>query len=423
MRAGLRGIGLLLVIATAASTADPVVEELFKQTSEKVLENARRLPRYTCIETISRTQYKPARTAASCQSLMALRKLAPSRGPLSFRDRLRLDVAVVDNSEIFSWAGAGKFETNDVADLVGNGASGSGEFGGFLSSVFSGAPDSIQFVGRRDSAALFQFNVPLSRSTYQLQTTLKQDRRVMPYHGTFSVDPADGDLEQLLVETDQFEPGDEVCHVQHVMNYSRVKIGKDDFVLPDVSTMEALYRNGAESVNETHYSGCREYVGESTIRFDDPDTPAADNATAKVNLQPLPPKVRLSIGLMTPITTEASAAGDEVEGVLLKDAVEKKQVIARAGARMHGRILRLQQIADALPRWVIAIRFDTIERGGNSQAISLQALDEGIRAGPPGKRPNLVNTAEKPSGSGLFIFMGAGNFVLGRNFHSEWETR
>jgi hypothetical protein len=423
MRAGLRGFGLLLIVATTASTADPVVEELFKQTREKVLDNAHRIPHYTCVETISRTQYNPSRTAGTCQSLMALRKLVPTRGLPAFRDRLRLDVAVVENREIFSWAGAGKFETNDVGDLVGNGASGSGEFGGFLMSVFSGAPDSIQFVGRRNSQALFQFNVPATRSTYRLQTRLTQERRVMAYRGTFSVDPADGDLQQLLVETDQFQPGDQVCHVEHVMNYGRVKIGKSDFLLPDVSTMEALYRDGGESLNETHYSECREYVGESTIRFDDVDEPTGDNAAAKQKVQPLPPKLRLSIALATPINTEASAAGDAVEGVLLKDVVEKKQVFARANDKVRGRILRLQQYSEPKPRWLIAIRFDTIESSGNAQPISLQPLDDGIRSGPPAKRANLQDTADRPTGSGLFVFGGPGNFVLDKSFHSEWETR
>ena len=38
---------------------------------------------------------------------------------------------------------------------------------------------------------------------------------------------------------------------------------------------------GSETVNETRYSDCREYVGESTIRFDDVDAesgPAAAKA-------------------------------------------------------------------------------------------------------------------------------------------------
>lgn len=427
MRRALRCWGLLLAIAMAASTADTAVEELFKQTRTKVLESARNTPHYTCVETVSRSEYLPARTAGTCQSLIAMRKLAPARGAAAFHDRLRLDVAVVDNGEIFSWAGAGKFETNDVSDLAGDGATGSGEFGGFLASVFGNAPDSIRFVGRRNSQALFEYNVPVSRSSYRLHMGQGRAGKVLGYHGTFSADPEDGDLEQLVVDADQFGPEDQVCQVRHTMDYSRVKLGKSDFMLPEVSTMEALYRNGGESVNETHYSECREYVGESTIRFDDTDSPEG-KAAAKAAAQPLPAKLRLEIGLTTPIKTETAAAGDAVEGVLLRDAGEKKQIAAHAGDKMRGRILRLQHYSDPIPRWLIALRFDTIERGGMEQPIALKPLDDGDRSGRVVRQPsqrltNFKDAGQKPEGSGLFIFPEANDVVLDGKFRSAWETR
>jgi hypothetical protein len=231
-------------------------------------------------ETVARAQYQPAPgSQANCRST--------ARGALLSRDRLRLDVAVVDGGEMFSWAGAGKFETHDVEKLVGGGASGSGEVGSFLSGVFGNEPDAIRYAGRRNDFALFEYNVPLERSGYRFHTN--GPPRTLPFHGTFSVDPSDGDLQQLVVETDQFAPGDNVCRVQHVMDYSRVKIGSGDFLLPEVSTMDAFYRNGAETLNETRYSDCREYVGESTIRFDDVETPSG-TAASRATLQPLPAK-------------------------------------------------------------------------------------------------------------------------------------
>jgi hypothetical protein len=427
MRLALCGCGFLLAAATAASTADPAVDELFKQAREKVLDNARRLPHYTCVETVSRAEYQARRNAGTCQSLIAMRKLAPARGAASFRDRLRLDVAVIDDGEIFSWAGAGKFETHDVGELVGGGAAGSGDFGGFAASVFGSAPDSIRFVGRRDSLALFEYNVPVTRSNYRLHVGSPPTEKLLAYHGTFSIDPDDADLEQLLVEADQFARDDEVCQVRHTMNYSRVKIGKNDFMLPDVSTMEALYRNGGESVNETHYSECREYVGESTIRFDDDDITAGGTAAKAAALAPLPPKIRLEIGLATPVNTEAAAAGDAVEGVILRDAGDKKQPAVRAGDKVHGRILRLQQYTEPAPLWLIAIRFDTIERGGVAQPIALRPLDDGNRSGQTSRAVNQrmanLDFKEKPQGVGLFIFQRSGDFALDKSFHSAWETR
>ena len=411
----------MLAVATAASTADPDVEELFKQARDKVLDNSRRMPRYTCVETVSRTQYHPPENPPTCESLIAGRRLVTPRGGLALRDRLRLDVAVVDGSEIFSWAGAGKFETHDVDKLVGDGASGSGEFGSFLASVFGNAPDAIRFAGLRNSLAQFEYNVPVNRSNYRYRTT--RPGRIIGYHGTFSVDPSDADVEQLIVEADQFAVDDEVCRVRHSLRYSRVKIGGGDFMLPEVSTMDALYRNGAESLNDTRFSDCREYVGESTIRFDDVET-AAGPAAAKNALQPLPPKIRLLIGLSKPINTEIAAAGDPVEGVLLRDVVDRRLgTLARVDDRVHGRILRLQQFMDQPPRWFVAIRFDTIERNGVTQPIALNPIDDGDRSAQRVRALVPQGAMQRPEGAGLFIFAEHGNFVLDRNFHSEWETR
>jgi hypothetical protein len=422
MSVALRSCALLLAVAGAGSTADPVVEELFQLTREKVLDNARRMPRYTCVETISRAQYQPAfGSLARCAAPPA----GSSRGNLMQRDRLRLDVTVVDDGEIFSWAGAGKFETHDVDQIVGTGgASGSGEFGTFLSSVFGSAPEEIRYAGRRNSLALFEYDVPLATSPYRFHTTGRPGK-TLAFRGNFSVDPSDGDLQQLVVESDDFAPRDDVCRVRHVMDYSGVKICSADFLLPEVSTMDAFYRNGEESLNETHYSDCREYVGDSTIRFDEVDA-AAGTAASKSTLQPLPPKVRLPIGLSKPIDTETAAAGDAVEGVLLSDVTDRKQrTMAKLNVRVHGRILRLQQYMEPTPVWIVAIRFETIERDGMQQPIALKPVDDGYRSDRSIRMRGTAPLAayQRPPGAGVFVFAEHGNIVLDQKFHSDWETR
>jgi hypothetical protein len=403
MSPAFRSCALLLVAASAASTADSDVQELFQKARDRVLDSAHRLPHYTCVETIARAQYFPPRgSPGSCQALITRRRLVNDQGSLAMRDRLRLDVAVINGGEIFSWAGAGKFETQNVDTLIGGGASGSGDFGSFLGSVFGNDPDVIRYRGLSNNLAMFDYNVPVTKSAYTYHTTSGPGRTI-GFHGSFAVDPADADLQQLVVEADDFGAGEIACRVEHVMNYQRVKIGSGDFLMPEVSTMKALYRNGAESVNETRYSDCREYVGESTIRFDDVD-PASALAAPKATLQRLPAKTRLEITLAKPVNTELGAAGDEVTG------------IASFGLehdRVHGRILRLAQFMTPMPRWVIAIRFDSIELGGTRQPLLLRPLDvKRVSAFP-----------ELPADAGVFTFEGRGNLTLDQTFHSSWETR
>ena len=128
-----RGFAVVLAATAAAAGAGSDADELFQKVREKALDSARRLPRYTCVENISRTQYLPAPGSPStCAALITMHRLVNARGALAVRDKLRLDVAVVEKGEIFSWAGAGKFETSEIDKLVGGGVSGSGEFGSFL---------------------------------------------------------------------------------------------------------------------------------------------------------------------------------------------------------------------------------------------------------------------------------------------------
>ncbi len=135
----------------------------------------------------------------------------------------------------------------------------------------------------------------------------------------------------------------------------------------------------------------------------------------------MPAKTRLATGLSAPIYTATAAAGDRVEGVLLRDA-RSNTVVARANDRVQGRILRLVQLLDVPPRWYIAIRFDSMERDGIEQPISLKPLDDGVRNALPVRRKIAIRI-DKPDGAGLFVFSGAGDLVLDRSFHSEWETR
>jgi hypothetical protein len=170
--------------------------------------------------------------------------------------------------------------------------------------------------------------------------------------------------------------------------------------------MDVLFRNGGASHNETVYSDCREFAGETTIRFDDPE-PGTKAAPAKESVSPLPARTGLRIGLEKTIDTATAAAGDEVTGVLLEDAKNKA---AHKNDRVHGRILRLEQVMGASPHWIVAIRFDAIERSGQTQPVSLRPLNDGP-------------AAQRPPGAGVFIFPGRGDVVIDAKFQSQWETR
>jgi hypothetical protein len=410
MSVALRVSVVLVAVVAIGRTADPVVQQLYDQARKKVIDNARRTPRYTCVQNITRTQYAPeaAKKGASCAAMIAARRQSRALGDVISHDRLRLDVAVVDGAEMFSWAGAGKFETKNIEDLIEGGASGSGDFASFLLSVFGGEAEKIEYAGLREIPegrfALFSYMVPLQKSQYTYHTT--GTNKTVAYGGTFLVDPDSAELQRLTVETGEFPAGENVCLVDHTMDYHRVKIGGGDFMLPEVTEMDVLFRSGGTSLNQTVYSDCRQFSGETTIRFDDADGTAAASP-AKAALPPLPAGTSLRVALAQPIDTASAAAGDEVTGVLLEDTKNK---MAHRNDRLHGRIVRLEQTMGTAPRWTVAIRFDTIERGGQIQPVSLRPLNDGP-------------VQQRPTGAGVFIFPGRGDVVIGEKFQSQWETR
>jgi hypothetical protein len=167
-----------------------------------------------------------------------------------------------------------------------------------------------------------------------------------------------------------------------------------------------LFNEGIESRNEISYSDCHEYAGESTIRFDDDagaaETPKTDAAQPAAPAPQLPKGLRFRIGLTSLIHSETAAAGDAVTGVVLHEVKDRKLgIVARENDVVHGRILQLEHHMYPFPRWLLAIRFDTLEHDGVEQPLALKSRD----------------------GAGTFIFEQAGNVVIDQKFHSEWETR
>ncbi|HEY1411237.1 MAG TPA: hypothetical protein VGF36_03810, partial [Rhodopila sp.] len=409
--------GLLLIVCAVAVTADSPAQILFDRLRARVRQDVANAPRYTFVETIERKRYRPqlGGPRSSCQAMIEARAQLESPGLEVWHDRLRLDVAVGEDSEMFSWAGAKQFETGDIQDLAASGSTGTGDFGAFLASVFGADGDRFRYNGEQETSlgrlAAFEYEVPLARSHYSYATS-GRERTTVAYGGSFYAVPSTAELKRLVVDAHEFPAGD-VCRVYDTIDYGRVKIGSGDFPLPEVSRMDVLYSTGQETINETHYAGCHEFTGEATIRFDDPDEAGTPAAAAKAALKALPPRTRIRVKIDPPISSETGAAGDAITGVVERDVKSKGQVVVRATDKLHGRILRMEQFLFPQARWVVAIRFDSIERDGVDQPVALVPADNEPRG------PGL----EHPAGSGLFLFQQAGRLVLDQKFRSEWETK
>lgn len=401
-----------------------------------MVNNVNHFTRYTCVQTVTRQQFQLPPTGNSCAAAIATNERNGAERLLRWHDRLRLDVAVGEKSEMFSWAGASQFETGDISNMVARGASGSGEFGSFLASVFGGGGENFLFRGLRDTSlgqmAAYDFTVPLAKSHYEYSSGRKGYTTV-GYHGTFLADPDSADLRELDLEATEFPPSDAVCRVEDKMTYARTQVGEASNMLPQTSSMDVIYKNSTESLNETTFAGCREYVGESTIRFDVDEKGNTPDSGKRADLRPLPANTRLRVRIEPAIDSDQAAAGDPIVGVIETAVKVKGETVAHAGDKLHGRIVRLEQNMAPLPRWTVAILFETIERAGVEQKVTLKPLDDGDRSplgsAMPGRRgftaasSATTITSERPAGGGIYSFAEAGHLVLGAKFESEWESK
>jgi len=142
--------------------------------SRQTLDRARRLPDYTCVQTVTRKYYRHPRLRVEperyeCDQLIAQRDKRNYKVELSAIDRIRLDVKVSGAVEIGSWAGAARFDSRSVLDLA-RGSYQSGVMGPLLGDVFFNEATEFRYTGpdQSDSAELlaYTFQVDAGESHY-----------------------------------------------------------------------------------------------------------------------------------------------------------------------------------------------------------------------------------------------------------------
>lgn len=443
--------GQLMLAATAMLLGIAAASEVRAQSSDDsstVLARARenissslhRLPKYTCLETIERTYYiaPPAKvnarvmTEAPANSCEAKQFGTTEDLRLEARDRLRLQVAVAGKNEIYSWAAASRFDSRSVFQLVSGGPIGTGSFGQYLADIFEnpGARFQLATVRRDGSREIFEysFRVPAEASHYDIKAG--NEWKVTGYHGSFQIDTATAQLLRLVAETEALPSEAPMCRARTSIDYHYLLLGDGEFLIPQRSELETLSANASETSSVTVFSGCHEYTAESTLRFDSQES-SNTVTTAPQTTAPLPPGLSLTLALQAPIDTRIAAAGDAVSAKVSQAvrAPHSNQILARAGAIAHGRILQLRRQYGS-NQFLISIRFDTLETNGGVSPLSLK-LDRELKIENArtqiGFRIRGSEFALPPPASaetgGLFVVPArSGAYVFPAGFKSKWIT-
>jgi hypothetical protein len=410
---------------------DPV--EVLAKATEKLAARRRSIPNCTCVETISRDYFRPAAATLprACSVLLEQRKHPTLDLVLRhvLTDRLRLDVAVTERGEMFSWVGANKFEDSGIERLVTVGPVGTGAFSDFLSVVLLQDAKEAPFEGYvvADGRNLMEYSYRVRKGNSHYKVRLEDSSFYSGYSGTFRLDPNTSDVVELTVVTDELPPITDDCKTITKLDFHLVQIGKVQVVLPEHAEQRFVYPTGEETQNDMTFANCREYLGESTISFS-PDTKPADSggrANTPIRIPTIPAGLPLALELTTPIQTDTAAAGDSFAGKLVKPLRDARQkLLAAKGSIVQGRLLRVENIRLPKAAVVLVLQLESIEIDHAKAPIA--AIRDWTLARPQttSKGKKGVSIILPPRGaphSAVFTFDGE-HVMVDTGFRTDWRT-
>jgi hypothetical protein len=372
-------------VVAAQSGGVPLEQATLGRIRARMAETLARQPNYTCVQQIERSSRR-----------------AP-RHKYQLRDMLRLEVALVDGKEMYAWPGESKFEDRDLLDMVpGGGAIGTGDFATHARAVFlTGAPkfeyDGIVEIGGR-RAYCYRYKVAQLESGYHIRVNGAE--AVVGYHGSFCADVNTLDLIRLEVVADDIPTYLGLRSAQDVMEYGRVQIGSSDFLLPVSSELAMVDLNGNASRNITHFSGCRQYTGESVLTFADaPESAPAEVAAVEQPKEPVsvPPDMVFEVSLDGAIDSEKSMVGDPLTATLQENIKLKRRVLFPKGAKLLGRILRLERHGDHCD---VDIQFSEVASENVRSSLATR-LEPRMMPDSHSFLRGLVQMSDEPMASGL----------------------
>ena len=431
---------VLIAVAAIAIWAQtpPDPTDVLVHARDSLIERSKRLPNYTCVQTVDREYFIRSRVQdprPSCDQISAEARKKSYALKLNVTDRLRLDVKVSGGEEIGSWAGANRFDSRDIVDLVG-GPFGSGQFGPLLNDVFVNDGTAFQYVGpepgNRGTQFHYRFQVPVEASHLMIHEARARDWSSTSYDGELWIDPASFDVQRFSMRTNELSPETNACEARMISDYARVHFDSGDFLIPQHSALRFLMRDTEETEVTSRYSGCREYRGQATLRFNDAPALNAAESKAAHPQKPLPPGLKITLAFASAIDTDTAAAGDAVVAKVRKPVRDErsKEILIPAGATVHGRILQMEHWL-APGSYHLAILLEALDVDGVSSPLyarldrpdelrSAQGTSSGLRQRgttivlPPIGRPMTVGT---------FVFRTRNRrLVVPPNYQSTWTT-
>jgi VWFA-related protein len=399
---------------------ETVLLAAFKRKIRQVLTQ---IPNYTCLETVQRSVQRPRANALS---------------PI---DIVLLEVSTVGDKELLAWPGARRFEEGNVSSFASGGMIGSGVFASHARNVFLVETTTMQYHGDEEVSgrmlARFDFRVPESWSGYQIQANGASAK--VGTTGSFWIDPASLELVRMEVRADDIPAAIGIERTETDIDYAPVRIGDSDILLPQAAKILVALPTGEVRRNDIQFSHCHEYLTESTIRFDMPDTAAARPAQQWQTVD-LPAGLTVSIELDTAVDSATAHIGDILRGHVTSDVRRKGKTIIPKGAIATGRVRGIERSRAPGPAVDLTIEIAELEwensraqfygelvppasaREGENSLINLPSKDGGVPdvVSSAGHAAETVHAPQIP-GTGVLHLTGK-QLRIAAGFRMDWRT-
>lgn len=402
-----------LVVRAQYDTNRPLTAEDIRIARIQVVvsEMLAHMPNFTCVQTIERSQ----------------RQLQTKKYQLL--DTVRLEVALVDGKELYAWPGSPKFEERDIRDMVGGtGAIGTGDFALHAKSIFLSGSAKFDYAGTETingrQAFKYHYHVPMEGSRYLMR--IGQVEGNVGYQGYVWNDAETLELMRLDMTIDEIPPQIPLKQGYKLIEYAKLPINGQPYVLPVSMEMLLTGLSGGESRNRAVFSSCHHYAGESTLIFEDP-APDVKPKEAPVTIT-LPEGLNVQLKLAENINLSKAAVGDPVAFEVSKNVERGGQVMLPKGARVDLRIDMIVCRDFPMDHCFLGIapgRFSFENKTGSFQAsLESPALDRTIDLIFANHRrelrmlPGEIAMANK--GVSFLLFRGRGKLSSG--FVTTWRT-
>lgn len=386
-----------LMLAAVSCYADGPSAAILKRARLTVAQQLVHAWNYTCVQTTQRDYFSDDRlNQQGCRTDQP----GKPRGQHFKRDRLRLDMAVSEGREIYSWHAEQKFTSAAVTEIVRDGPISSGNFFGLITNIFILPGTQFAYLGKsqpNDSGAYrFEYSVPLAPSHYTVDDRVHS--ATVPFHGEFLLAGPDYHLTSLTIVTGPIPDRISICLSKTTITYQAEEIAGYLSLIPAKFSVDVLEDSGTYTVSQSNYSECREFRATSALTFQPAETLPSPSVKEPEGEEWLPAGLPLRVRLRTPVDDRTSYVGDRVEGVLVNAVkLPGSERELPKGAVLTGIITGLAQYYYPDKYQQFSARFNRVSFGADSFRLNA--------------------TLKSP-----FVVGYDSHFHLNRGFSAQWVT-